>query len=141
MIATDCSPAVVFHWPPPAIHRSVEVKAFDHDRFFDAIRQVEGHQWTDPGGALAFTRETWKALTSLPYRLAQKREHAEAVGRVLLKEFEQQCQKAGVKFTVRMAAGAWNKGIRDAIKRERMGWPRDYSVRVENLYRIASNKP
>lgn len=131
MIA-DIPPAIVLHWAPAV---QVQEEGLNHDRFFDAIRQVEGHQWTDPGGALAFTQGTWEALTALPYRLAQRRQHAEAVGLLLLKEFEQQCRKAGVKFTVRVAAGAWNKGIVDAIKRERMGWPRDYSVRVENLYR------
>jgi hypothetical protein len=66
--------------------------------------------------------------------LSQNREYAEAVGRLLLQEFERECKKAGVKFNARVAAGAWNKGIADAIKRERMGWPRDYSLRVENLF-------
>jgi hypothetical protein len=131
MNAADCPPAIVLHWAPPA---PAQAEALDHDRFFDAIRQVEGHQWTDPGGALAFTRRTWEKLTSLPYRLSQRREYAEAVGRLLLQEFERECQKAGVEFTVRVAAGAWNKGLADAIRRERMGWPRDYSLRVENLF-------
>lgn len=131
---------ITFHIPPPPSPPDrpaivCDVTTFDQQRFFAAIIAVEGHKWSDPGGALAFTRATWRKLTGgLPYSYASERKHAYEAGRRYLAEIAAACAQVGLPFSVRLAAGAWHRGSADAIKREQWGWPRDYSCRVENLY-------
>jgi hypothetical protein len=130
---------ITFHIPPPPEPHTpalvCDVARFDQARFFAAIMAVEGHKWSDPGGALAFTRTTWRKLTrGLPYSYASEPKHAYTAGRAYLAEIAAACARVGLPFDVRVAAGAWNKGSADAIKREQWGYPRDYAQRVANLY-------
>lgn len=127
-------PPVVLHYRPPVAVVVAEVPALDRERLLEVILMIEGHEWTDPGGALAFTRATWSNLTRLPYRYAQRRDYAFAVGRKLLAEFERHAKAEGLELSVTLAAGAWNMGIRDAIRREKLGWPRGYALRTAALY-------
>lgn len=98
----------------------------------DAIRQVEGHPWTDPGGAYAIQPSTWRQHTKLPYRLASVATHATAVAERHLAWLARSLAADGFPVTPYTLAGCWRFGF-EGFKRRR-GQPIDYATRVTNLY-------
>jgi len=117
---------------PPAEVRTVS--SIEPVRFFACIAQVEGHEWTDQGGALAFTEAAWREVTALPYRHAKQAHHALNVGTLLLAKYQREFEKAGIAWTPQSAATAWRWGLTGAIRRRGRS---EYGQRAENLYRDA----
>ena len=115
---------------PPAIHQ--KANAVEPVRFFACIAAIEGHAWSDAGGAFAFQPDTWAEVTAMPYRLAKVGHHALNVGTLLLSKYQKHLERAGIAWTPESAATAWRWGLTGAIRRRGRS---EYGQRAANLYR------
>lgn len=115
---------------PPAQIAPAVVRV-DYDRLLACIIQVEGHRWEDEGGALAFTRDAWKEVTELPYRMAKHCYYAREVAHFLLAKHERNLAAAGIAITPESLATAWRWGLTGAIRRKGKS---EYGSRTANLY-------
>ena len=100
-------------------------------RLLNAIQQVEGHKWSDPGGALAIQPATWRQHSHLPYRFASLRPHAEQVARRHLEWLAKSLRDDGWPVTPYALAACWRFGF-EGYKRRNAHI--DYAIRVQNLY-------
>lgn len=103
----------------------------DEGRLLSAIRQVEGHKWSDPGGAYAIQPTTWKQHSKLPYRYASSPDHADEVGRRHIHWIIRTLRDDGIPVSAYSIAGCWRFGFEGFRRRkDRI----DYATRVANLY-------
>jgi hypothetical protein len=116
---------------PPAIHAPAD--AIDYDRVLRCILMLEGHKWSDPGGAYAFTRAAWREETVLPYRMASEPAQARIIARQRLHRHAALSRSRGVAFTPTVAFDCWFSGFEGAMRNARNKRPSDYSVRGSNL--------
>ena len=100
-------------------------------RLLDCIRQVEGHRWTDPGGAYCIQPGTWRQHTRLPYSYAQSKPHADDVGERHLLWLARLLRADGYPVTTYTLATSWNIGFDGFQKRRAVS---SYGERVSNLY-------
>ena len=103
----------------------------DAPRMLDAIRQVEGHKWTNAGGAYAIQPSTWKQHTKLPYRYASSPAHAEFVGEKHLAWLARGLRDDGYPVTPYTLAACWRFGLEGYKRRQDVI---DYACRVRNIY-------
>ena len=103
----------------------------DHARLLAAIRQVEGHKWSDPGGAYAITPGVWRDRTRLPYRFAGDPDHAAHVAGLHLTWLADQLRADGYRVHAYTLAACWSLGYEGFRRRRGVV---DYAVRVENIY-------
>jgi hypothetical protein len=104
--------------------------AIDDARFFAVIGQLEGHAWTDPGGALALSRSAWSQHTRLPYRYASFPDFALPVAERHLTWLARSLVEFGRTPSVHNLAGCWRYGLDRWIK----GASADYANRAHLLY-------
>jgi hypothetical protein len=104
----------------------------DHARFLWAIQQVEGHRWSDDGGAWRIQRGTWSDYSKLPYRLASFPEHARPVAERHIAWLSRELAAAGYPVNAYTLGGAWRWGLSGFKERHARGWV-EYGVRVHNL--------
>lgn len=109
------------------------VPAVDSARLLDAIRQIEGHKWSDPGGAYAIQRGTWHQHTRLPYRLAGIKIHADHVAALHIAWLARTLANDGWPVNAYTLAGCWRYGFEGFRDRARIGRV-DYATRAWNLY-------
>jgi len=103
----------------------------DAPRMLAAIRQVEGHKWSDPGGAYAITERVWRDRSKLPWRYASSPDHAEFVGTLHLRWLAAQLRADQRPVNAYSLAACWLLGYSGFCARRAVC---DYAVRVENLY-------
>jgi hypothetical protein len=120
---------ITFTVPPAVTQQAHDVEPV---RFFACIVAIEGHDWSDYGGALAFQPQTWAEVTALPFRMAKAAPHAINVGTLLLAKYQHHLERAGIAWTPESAATAWRWGLTGAIRRRGRS---EYGQRAANLYR------
>ena len=103
----------------------------DVDRLLSAIAEVEGHQWSDPGGKYAFTERTWRQHTKRDYQYACSPPLGEQVARAHLAWLAAQLKAYSYPVTAYTLAACWNLGFQGHCRRVAV---LDYAVRVTNIY-------
>jgi hypothetical protein len=106
--------------------------AVDVTRFLWAIQQIEGHSWSDPGGAYAIQRGTWRQHTRMPWALASDKQHADYVGRLHLAWLGRSLARDGWPVNAYTLGGAWRWGLEGFKERAAVGRV-EYGERVWNL--------
>lgn len=119
---------------------TAHLPAVDTVRFLACVRQVEGHKWSDAGGAYAITAKTWRQHSRLPYRYASDAQHARAVAERHLAWLSGALVVAGLPITPYTLAGSWKLGL-EGFKAKSVRGPIDYATRLENLYRSTHALP
>lgn len=107
--------------------------AVDVDRFLTCIVQIEGHAWTDPGGAYAIQRDTWRDYTRLPYAAASIKGHADVVAARHLAWLARSLADEGWPVNAYTLAGCWRWGFTGFKQRANAGRV-DYAARFWQLY-------
>ena len=100
--------------------------AINYPRLLRAIAAVEGHRWSDEGGAIAWTQRAWVEDCSWPYAYAKNRE-------LSMKIAEQRLERLRCylrTMNIATVANLWRYGL-TATKQGRVG---NYGQRVANLY-------
>jgi hypothetical protein len=118
--------------PPVAIVRVHPEVHLARARFFAAIVQVEGHKWTDDGGALAISRMTWRQHTRIPYRYASFKEYAYPLAERHLDWLARSLAADGLPVTALTLALCWRWGYEGGKAALAQGRT-DYGQRVLNL--------
>lgn len=112
------------------------VSPVEHDvnnaRLLACIRMIEGHAWTDAGGAYGIQLATWRQHTRLPYALASRKEHADRVAELHLRWLARSLRDDGYEVTPYTLAGCWRWGLEGFKSRSRATI--DYALRVSQLY-------
>lgn len=116
-----------------AQHAPAPINEVDVGRLLEAIRQIEGHRWSDPGGAYAIQEPTWRQHSRLPYRLASDPQHARWVAGLHLAWLSRSLAGAGWPVNAYTLAGAWRWGLEGFMRRARTGRV-EYGERAWNLY-------
>lgn len=116
------------------IAASVAPVAHDVDmaRLLACIRMIEGHLWTDPGGAYGIQTQTWRQHTRLPYSYASRKEHADWVAGMHFAWLARSLSADGYSITPYTLAGCWRWGLEGFKARYRTGV--EYAVRAQQLY-------
>lgn len=122
MITTILAAAIA---PAPAV---------DIPRFLSCIRQIEGHAWSDPGGAYAIQSSTWRQHTRIPWRLASVKAHADHVAALHIAWITRSLLADGYPVNAYTLAGCWRRGLEGFKLRAKHGAGCDYATRVWNLY-------
>ena len=111
---------------------TIQGTTIDLDRLIRCLEIREGARWASPGGALQFTRATWREFSSDPYLRASQPDKARQIARKALFQACQRMEQDGIQPTVWLLALRWNCGY-DGMKR-RMLEPWSYAEHVHNLY-------
>jgi hypothetical protein len=119
-------------------HVSAPANGMDVARFLAAIREVECHKWSDPGGAYAIQPGVWRDRTRLPYRYAGSPDHAAHVAGLHVDWLARQLRGDGYPVTVYTLAACWRVGFDGFRARRAVG---SYAKRVENLYQASLTAP
>lgn len=119
-------------------HVSQPAHDVDVARFLAAIREVEGHKWTDPGGAYAIQPGVWKDRSRLPYRYAGSPDHAAHVAGMHINWLARQLRGDGYPATVYTLAACWRLGFEGFRARRAVV---NYAERVVNLYSAPITAP
>jgi hypothetical protein len=117
-------------WDVPGMVRGSKIA---RPRFFAAIIQLEGHRWSDPGGALAIALVTWRQHTRLPYRFASDPAYAYPLAERHLDWLSRSLAADGFAVSVMNLALCWRWGF-EGGKRAILARRWDYGQRAENLY-------
>lgn len=107
--------------------------ALNTPRLLSCIEQVEGHKWSDPGGAYAIQPSVWTQHTRLPYRFASLQQPASDVAHRHLAWLARSLRSEGIEVNAYTLAGCWRFGFEGFIRRARVG-EIEYATRVHNLY-------
>ncbi len=111
--------------------------AFDNARFLAAIVQVEGHAWTDPGGAYAIQPGTWADYTRRPYAFASQPIYARDVADRHIAWLSRCLRTDGYPVNAYTLAVSWRFGYAGFVTRARQGGGAvSYGERVWNLYNL-----
>ena len=109
--------------------------AFDNDRFLQAIMQVEGHKWSDPGGAYAIQPGTWRDHSKRTYALASIPIYARDVADRHIAWLSRTMRAHGYPVNAYTLAVCWRFGFVGFTQRARSGGGAiEYGERVWNLY-------
>lgn len=112
-----------------------EVEHIDGSRLVRCLIAVEGAAWESPGGALQFTRPTWRRFAGTwSYTRASNRIDATVVARAALQAYASGRLASGRDVTVEWLAACWNLGESKASKLYAAGGRSDYAQRVAALY-------
>jgi len=117
--------------------------ALDTARFLACIAAVEGHRWSDAGGAYAIQPATWRQHSPhKAYRLASVRIHADGVALLHLAWLSRSLRGRSFPVNAYTLAGAWRFGLEGFTARAaRSSQPIDYAARVFQLYHSAHSLP
>jgi hypothetical protein len=107
--------------------------ALDVPRFLSCVRQIEGHRWSDPGGAYAIQAATWRQHSRMPYALASVKVHADHVAALHLDWLGRSLRADGFPVNAYTLACAWRWGF-DGFKARAQHGLIEYGERVWNLY-------
>jgi hypothetical protein len=118
--------------------QAVTTETIDLDRLIRCIEAREGARWSHPGGALQFTRATWREFSTDPYHRASQPDKARQIARKALFQAIQQMEMDGIRPTVWLLALRWNCGYEGMKRRMREPW--SYAEHVHNLYYDDTNK-
>ena len=133
MFTSRLSPALLLSglllagWPVTS-----QATTIDLDRLIRCLEIREGARWASPGGALQFTKATWREFSSDPYLRASQPDKARQIARKALFQTIQRMERDGIRPTVWLLALRWNCGYEGM--RRRMGEPWSYAEHVHNLY-------
>lgn len=138
-----CAILLVFIIGASAIAGAVEVfrASVDRKTFLKAIAQVEsGDQDGAVGpdgerGRYQISRAVWKQHTKADFRFAHRRAFAYAIAERHFDHIVEQLEAAGWSADAQSIASAWNAGLTATINRQLSSATRDYSQRVDNLYK------
>lgn len=126
---------IALHVPPPVpvvVLTIPRPARLDRARLLAAIAQVEGHRWSDDGGALAISRATWRQHTRIPYRYASLKEYAYPLAERHLEWLERSLRADGVAVNSLTLALCWRWGY-EGGKAALVAGRTDYGQRVRNL--------
>jgi len=104
----------------------------DLDRLIACLEMREGAPWHYAGGALQFTKATWRDLTPYPYSWASRPDKARQIARKALLLTIQRMEQSGIKPSVWLLALRWNCGYAGMLRRMNQRW--EYAEHVNNLY-------
>jgi hypothetical protein len=115
--------------------------AFDNTRFLDAIMQVEGHAWSDAGGAYAIMPATWRDHSKRPYSFASQPVYARDVADRHIAWLSRTLRTHDYPVNAYTLACCWRFGFVGFVQRTKQGGgAMQYGERVWNLYNDSSNK-
>ena len=118
-------------WAAP-LARGAATTTIDLDRLIACLEMKEGAPWHRAGGALQFTKATWRDLTPHPYSWASRPDKARQIARKALLQAIQRMQQSGITPSVWLLALRWNCGYAGMIRRMNHRW--EYAEHVNNLY-------
>lgn len=109
--------------------------SFDNERFLAAIVQVEGHKWSDAGGAYAIQPDTWRDHSKRPYAFASQPIYARDVADLHIAWLSRTLRAHDYPVNAYTLACCWRFGFVGFTQRIRHGGVAiEYGERVWNLY-------
>ncbi len=118
-------------------------ESLDTARFLACIAAVEGHAWSDAGGAYAIQPATWaQHAPHKAYRLASVPLHADGVALAHIAWLSRSLRGRNFPANPYTLAGAWRFGLEGFTARAaRSSDTIDYAARVFQLYHSAHQIP
>lgn len=111
---------------------AVHTTTIDLDRLIACLEMKEGAPWHYAGGALQFTKATWREFSTHPYSWASQPDKARQIARKALLQAIQRMERSGITPSVWLLALRWNCGYAGMLRRMNQQW--SYAEHVNNLY-------